>query len=283
MASLLVPLIARGEGKCDDDPYYWPGQKMLIATWMIPYPADATLVEDDPADADLMADLDKALGAEPPGFPPEHGNPSQNPYPPKPTAKEFPHYKDRLATLDEVKAFLGDFKMRVEPEAEEYFTDYLTNKKTVMHARVVQHPPDGKNGVGFRFCTCILQRAVAIWDGDTEQLLVKSTFRSFRNYKTKPVVFAPTKPVKFTFPRKTIWFPLAFNTIIPEPGVSAFLLLDVLTNRQLDLAKTNIPFGLGVQQRPFAYRGANWFVTRIWSRYQRGDQADDLDFTPVFH
>ncbi len=291
MALLLVPLLVRAEGKCSDDPYYWKAKGLLIDTWIVPYPADAAEPVDDvpAADVNLLADLDK-LGAVPPGFPAEHGNQSEYPYPPQPTTAEFPNAKSPLKTLDEVKRYLGGFNMVVEPEAAPYFQDYFGKKNAWMYARVVRHPAVPNNGTGFRFCTCILQRAVAIWDPPaksgqrgTERLWLKTRFRSLRDSKNF-VNFAPARPLKFTFPRAGIWFPLAFNTIIPEPAVPAFLLLDVLTRTRLNLTDPDVASALARNQLSaeqvdptIRYDGVDWQVTRIYKKYQRGDPAEDLE------
>lgn len=272
-ALLLFPLLARAEGKCDDDPYLWKdpsGKEMLVVTWTIPYPADAKVDPDvAAADRSLMADLDARLGAEPPGFPAEYSsNVVEYPYPPHPNSRVT------LRAVKEIDAYLQGFAMRLEPEAVPHFDQYYKQSR-VVYARVVQHPPAPDNGRGFRFCTCTLQRAVALWEGGQERLLLRSRFRSARDTRTF-VNFAPAGPVKFTFASKTIWFPLALNRILPEPGAPAFLLLDVLTRKKLDAASIPNSFSYDQPAGTVRYSGADWYVTRIWRKYQRGDPADDM-------
>lgn len=265
LASLLVPMLARAEGKCGDDPVVW--KNMLIVTWTIPHPANAAV--DPNADRALMDALDDKFGALPPGFPPAYGGLAVLEYP------ETGHGKDKqkLPTLPDLQKYHEDFKMPLGKEAVELFrTKYYDPGKQV-YARVVQHPPVPNNGQGYSFCTCTLQRAVVVWDKGEEQLWLKSRFRN-ADSSGNFVNFAPKQPIKFTFKSDKIWFPLALNEIVPQKDVAAFLLLDVLTRSEL-----KIPGGQ-LLTSAFNYGGDNnnWYVTRISGAYARGNPVKDLEF-----
>ncbi len=267
MASL--PLLAGGEGKCYDDPYQWKERNKLVVTWVIPAPSDAKM---EASDGSLLANLDARFGAEPPGFPPEYaGNVSLYPYP------DHPGSKRTIRNGQELKDWLQQFGFPTEPEATAALDKYFVQNR-FLYGMVVEHPPVADNGLGFKFCTCTLQRAAIVWDGDKQQTWVRSTYRSARDQRTY-VNFAPQSPVKFTFAAKSIWFPLALNRILPEPGVSAFLLLDVLTKEPL--AVDQIPASFVADPKgKVPWQGGIWNVTRIWRKYQRGDPAEDLSLQP---
>jgi hypothetical protein len=263
-----LPFLARGEGKCYDDPYHWKEKNMLVVTWVVPMPGDAKA---DTSDGSLLADLDARFGAEPPGFLPEYAsNVARYSYPAHPSSKKT--LKNRSA----LESWLAGFKFPLEPEAAAALDKYFKEGRS-LYGLVVQHPPVSDNGVGFRFCTCTLQRAVIVWDGDQEQMWVRSTFRSARDQRTF-ANFVPENPVKFTFAATRIWFPLALNRILPEPGAPAFVLLDVLTKKPLD--RGQIPAGFVDQAGTVQWNGATWQVTRMWRKYQRSDAAEDLSMVP---
>ncbi len=272
MASL--PILARGEGKCEDDPKVWvdpAGVKHLVVTWSIPVPADAT-VDHDPTGT-LLADLDTRFGSEPAGFPSEYSINLE-------TTAFLPHPETKKK-LDNTKAvedwLLKHFDIRLEPEVKPALEDYFKNKRWI-YGRVVEHPPALQDGLGYRFCTCTLQRAAVVFDwsrkGKEEELWVRTRFRSARDQLTF-VNFVPRTPVVFTFQAGKVWFPLALNRILPEPGKPAFLLLDVLSRKPLALDQ--IPAAFGRQAvGTIVHAGATWHVTRIWRQYHRGDPASDL-------
>ncbi len=268
-ALCAAPLAARAEGKCGDDPKLWKdpaGRDVLVVTWTLPFPAAAQVSPD--ADKKLMSDLDASFGAEPPGFPAEYGsNVVEFPYP------KHPKTGTTLKSVKEVQDWLQPFGMNLEPEAVPIYEQYFREKRLV-YGSVVQHPPAPGDGRGFRFCTCMLQRAVALWDGGQQQLWIRSRYRSARDSRTF-VNFVPAGPLKLTFASQSIWFPLAFNRILPEPGAPAFLLLDVLTRNRLD--EGQIPAGFGHDYKgTVQHAGSSWHVVRIWRRFQRSDDATDL-------
>jgi hypothetical protein len=161
--------------------------------------------------------------------------------------------------------------MPLAPEAQAIFKKYYDTKKYSVHGRVVQHPRVPEGGRGFSFCTCTLQRAVVVWDNGEEQLWVRSRFRSaFATDARKFVNFAPEQPTKFTFKSAKIWFPLALNEVLPEKGVAAYLLLDVLTKNELKVAGKQLA-------KDFSYDSGKWYVTRISRTYLRGQPVDDLE------
>lgn len=263
MASL--PLLAGAEGKCYDDPYQWKEKNKLVVTWVIPAPSNATM---EISDGTLLADLDARFGAEPPGYPIEYAsNVSSYPYPNHPASKKT------IKNANNLKDWLGGFGFPTEPESEAELGKYFQQNRW-LYGLVVEHPSLADGGLGYKFCTCILQRAAVVWDGKQQQTWVRSTFRSARDQLTF-VNFVPESPVKFTFPATTIWFPLALNRILPEPGAPAFLLLDILTKKPV--AADLIPPGFVAQAKgTVRWQGATWNVTRIWRKYQRGGAAEDL-------
>lgn len=269
VAMACLPLLARAEGKCYDDPYYWKEKNKLLVTWVIPAPADAKA---ETSDGKLLAALDARFGGEPPGYPVEYAsNVSQYPY------LDHPASKKTIKSGKELKDWVGQFGFPTEPEAEAALDKYFKANR-LLYGLVVEHPPVADNGLGFKFCTCVLQRAAIVWDGDQQQTWVRSTYRSARDQRTW-VNFAPDSPVKFTFAARSIWFPLALNKILPEPGAPAFLLLDILTKKPL--AVNQIPAGFVVDPKGnVPLQGGTWNVMRLWRRYQRGDPAEDLSLQP---
>ena len=297
------PLLAGAEGKCNDDPFPLPDG--LAVTWSIPMVEAA--VEENPAGT-LLADLDGLLGGEPAGFPGE--------YSARLTHYPFPaQTRETLANSDAVAAWLGGFNIPLggtqRSALDEYFaqqacvaqagggpsTCSITGlgcdpanpcKKVVVYGWKVRHPPAPNGGRGYKFCSCVLQRAALVFHGDKEELWVRTRFRSARpgpqSASALPAHFAATTPVVFTFDSKRIWFPLALNKLLSEPGKPSWLLLDVLTKSKLDLTKMKM-IPAGAERRKFKlaqptqtvqYAGATWQVTRISRSYPPGGPAGDL-------
>ncbi len=306
-AMAFLPCLAVAEGKCNDDPFQVP--EGLAVAWSIPMVEAA--VDEHPTAA-LLADLDGLLGGEPPGFPSEYSS--------KLTHYPFPaQTRQMLADSSGVAAWLDGFHIPVGAAHRSALDAYFAHQtcdakpgggastcsitgldcdaanpcqKVVVYGWVVRHPPAPDNGRGFKFCSCILQRAALVFHGDKEELWVRTRFRSARpkssNAAAATAHFAPSTPVVFTFPSKRIWFPLAFNKLASEPGKPAWLLLDVLTRTRLDLTKMKMSPG-GAERRKFTltpvpqtvqYAGATWYVTRIWRAYRPGDPVSDLLIEP---
>ncbi|HEU4383064.1 MAG TPA: hypothetical protein VFR85_06100 [Anaeromyxobacteraceae bacterium] len=271
VSMFCLPVLAKAEGKCYDDPHYWKDKNKLVVTWIIPVPGDAKT--ETSSDGALLAELDARFGGEPPGYPIEYAsNVYRYPYPDHPASKRM------IKSLKDLKNWVGLFPFPTEPEAEDALSKYF-NANRSLYGLVVEHPPVPDKGLGFKFCTCILQRAAILWDGDQQQTWVRSTLRSARDQRTW-VNFAAESPIKFSFKATTIWFPLALNRILPDPGTPAFLLLDIVTKKPLAVDPTKTT-GLVVDPKgPMPWQGETWNVTRIWRRYQRSDPAEDLSLEP---
>lgn len=302
MASL--PLFAGAEGKCEDDPFQLPDG--LAVTWSIPMVEAA--IDDNPTGT-LLADLDGLFGGEPAGFPAEYSkNLTHYPFPEK--------THQTLVDSDGVATWLGGFNIPLGGAHRSALDEYFSKqqcvakpgggtstcsisgldcdpsnkpcKKVVVYGWKVRHPPAQDNGKGYKFCSCILQRAALVFHGDKEELWVRTRFRSARprsgSVGAASAHFAPSTPVVFTFDSKRIWFPLAFNKLLSEPGKPAWLLLDVLTKSKLDPKKIKmIPAGvegkkfkLSAAGQTVQYAGATWYVTRFSRSYAPGGPASDL-------
>ena len=270
-----LPLLAAAEGKCDDDPFWVnAGRTKLGVTWTIPVP-DGTAGVDQTST--LMADLDARAPVEPPDFPAEYAaNVWKTDYPDGPAVNGKP---EKLDTPAKHGAFLNRFGLKRDPAASPITDDYF-NKGRVFFGAVVGHPPI-PSPVGYELCTCILQRAVLLWDDKarTEHLWLRSRFRSAKKDKRNWANFEPAAPVKVVFPSATIWFPLAYNRVLPESP--AFLVLDVLTRARLAFVPgfTNeylgqLSYALG------AGPAESWHLVRLRARYPTDKPPDDLSVVP---
>lgn len=304
VAMACLPLLAGAEGKCDDDPFQLPDG--LAVTWHIAMVEAA--VDDNPTGT-LLSDLDGLFGGEPAGFPPEYSTLLTH-YP-------FPAQTHQtLADSNGVATWLGGFNIYLGAAHRSALDGYFAEqrcaprpgggtstcsitgldcdpsanpcKKVVVYGWQVRHPPAENKGKGYKFCSCVLQRAALVFHGDKEELWVRTRFRSARprsgNVAAAAAHFAPSTPVVFTFDSKRMWFPLAFNKLLSEPGKPAWLLLDVLTKSKLDTKKIKmIPAGVEGKKFKFSaagqtvqYAGATWYVTRISRSYAPGGPASDL-------
>lgn len=267
-----LPFLARGEGKCLDDPKIWKdgaGKDVLVVTWTIPFPAKAKIERD--VGADVFAEVNKAAGSEiPAGFPKEHlSNVATVAYPSGTDATKV------SSTPEELAAWEQQFGVTMMPVVMDVFRSYFQDNKYV-YGTVVEHPALS-NPVGYRFCTCTLQRAVVIWENGQEQLHVRSTFRSAKD-PLNFVNFVPRSGLKFTFQSSQIWFPLKLNRVLPEPGAPAFLVLDVLTRTELPAAA--IPGEFGVARRGTVTLGKTRYqFVRLTRRYDLGDPAPIEDLS----
>ena len=288
-----LPLLARAEGKCDDDPRKWQGhpdkKDRLVVAWSIPLPADARI------DDDLAAELIQLLDAKPGGgswqdfaLPPEYESNVHRTEifrdPIHPGAREGRAGFDALPKLE---GWLNaHFSVPLQPEARPLLSGYLGGGSKVF-SFVVEHPPRADDAIGFRFCTCMLQRAAVVLRGSREELWVQTRFQTARDSNTF-VNFEPRKPVVFTFnlvrgkdasgqPATGLWFPLALNRVLPLPGKPAWLRADLLVNVKETRKLDPIPPEFSSMQRgTVQYAGETWNVTRIWKRYERSDPANDL-------
>lgn len=281
VAMVSLPLLASAEGKCNDDPKKWNDGKRdyLLVGWTIPFP-DGANVDDNPSTSiiDLLPDTD----------------PSGKPWDPMVLPSEYtsnPVFRDLVRAHPGWAAGKQGFKepgkldkwltdhleVRLEKEAKPLFTQYVQGGNRLF-SFVVEHAPRGDDGLGFRFCTCALQRTVLVLRGNNQETWVKTQFHSARD-RTTFENFGPSKPVVFTFPAKkgtstpkALWFPLALNWILPDPGRPAFLRLDVLVARGQTLGP--LPTGFGSTSRgTVQYAGETWSATRIWRRFERSDPA----------
>jgi hypothetical protein len=110
---------------------------------------------------------------------------------------------------------------------------------------LVEHPLV-PNPEDFRACSVVLQRAVAIWDGEHEDLLLRSFFHSASD-DDHAVNFVPTGAVQMSFRSDNVWFPLELTTGIPEP--EALVVLDILTPEPVDDRWLPRPFELAGRSR----------------------------------
>jgi hypothetical protein len=273
-----MPIAARAEGKCGDDPKLWKdetGTEGLVVTWTIPFIAkNATIVRD--TGNEVFAAMSHVAGSEiPPGFPGEYmTNLATVPYPPGQGGTKV------MTTEAELRDWEAQFDVAVNPLAMAVFRAYFNDaEKKNVYGTVVRHP-HLDDPAGYRFCTCTLQRAVVIWDAGQEQLYVRSSYRSARDPRYF-VNFVPRAGLKFTFSTNRIWFPLKLNRVLPEPGAPAFLMLDVLTRKALPDGA--IPVEFTVLQRGSVKLGnAAYAFVRLTRRYELGepDPIEDLSLAP---
>jgi hypothetical protein len=270
VAMACLPLLAGAEGKCNDDPFLLPDGKTLAVTWTIPVPAGAT-ANTDPGTFMKQLDADNSFPIEPAGFPIEYAT---NVWPA--SYPSHPQTKKKILNGTAHAAWLRSFGLAHDPAAVPITANYFANNRHVLFGMVVQHPPVPNAGRAFKFCTCILQRAVLIWDANKENLWVRTRFRSAKD-NLNWANFEPADPVKFRFDSPSIWFPLAYNDALPEPP--AFLVLDVVTRKPL--AKAAVPPGFAVEDpRPVTYNNETWSLTRLRRRYDKSEPSADLSIAP---
>ncbi len=271
VAMACLPLLARAEGKCDDDPFLLRDRKTLAVTWTIP-----VLPGDDPTidtRATLMTDLDARSPIEPPGFPPEYAsNLWKYPYP------DHPESKKKITNKATHAAWLSQFGLAEGPVAAGITDKYFADGR-MLFGVVVQHPPLPSDKSGYQFCTCILQRAVLLWDDLTgkEHLWIRTRFHSAKD-KLNWTNFEPSHPVKFAFLSPSLWFPLAYNHVLPESP--SFLVLDAVTRKKLGAVAGFTSEDLGQVTYQIGARPENWYVARLRARFEKGTSPADLSIAP---
>jgi hypothetical protein len=281
-ALCAMPVTARAEGKCLDDPTLWTdgtGKQVLVVTWTIPFIAKDAKIERDTGN-DVFAAMSRVAGSEiPPGFPGDYLlNLATVPYPPGLDGTQV------MTTLDELSAWEEKFHVVMNPLVMAVFKTYFDDDETRdgkknVYGTVVRHP-HLDDPSGYRFCTCTLQRAILIWDAKQEQLYVRSSYRSARDPRNF-ANFVPRAGLKFTFTTGRIWFPLRLNRVLPEPGAPAFLMLDILTRKALP--DSAIPVEFTVLQRGSVTLGnVTYAFVRLTRRYELGDvdPIEDLSLAP---
>ena len=268
VAMLSLPLLVRAEGKCNDDPFLLPDGRTLAVAWTIPVPESAvSSIDSAPS---LMNELDGHFPVEPSGFPAEYAsNVWRVSYPGHPDTNK------KITNQATHKAWLEKFGLAEGPVAASITSSYLA-AKYMLFGVLLQHPPV-PDRTGYEFCTCILQRAVLLWDDKQEQLWFRTRFRSAKKDKRNWTNFEPASPIKFTFTSPKIWFPLAYNEVLPEPP--AFLVLDVVTLKPID--RNKVPSGFTIEDLgQVGYDGKNWAVSRLRRRYEKGERPADLSLPP---
>jgi hypothetical protein len=283
-AVACLPLLARAEGKCNDDPFPLKDGTLAVA-WTIPVPAAAT-VAIDPYPNSLMQKLDADFPAEPEGFPPsystnvqqmQYADPSNYPI----SAQPPPAKVEKLGDEGKQDKWLKDLKLvGRDPGAVPITKKYFEGNKHVLFGVVLGHPPAVDKGRDFKLCTCILQRAVVVWDDKDkkEYLWVRSRFRSGKPDGKHWVTFEPADPIQFTFDSPNdIWFPLQYNEALPDPP--AFLALDVVTRKALSIG--DVPQGFVVENLgQVPYKGENWYAARLRKRFEKRERQADLSIKP---
>lgn len=276
VAMAFLPFLARAEGKCLDDPKLWKdgqGRSVLVVTWTIPFPAGAKVERD--VGAEVFAALNGAAGNEiPEGYAKDNLiNLTTTAFPQGPGDTRV------MTSPQELQAWEQQFDVVMQPAVMGVFNSYFQDKKHV-YGTVVEHPGLA-SPVGYRFCTCTLQRAVVIWEKGQEQLYVRSSFRSAKS-PLAFVNFVPHAGLKFSFPSSRIWFPLKLNRVLPEPGAAAHLVLDVLTRTKLPpqaIPKDQV----AVMSQGTVTLGPNRYeYVRLTRRYDLADPSpiEDLSLSP---
>lgn len=238
--------------------------RTLAVAWTIPVPASAvSSIDSAPS---LMNELDARFPVEPSGFPAEYAsNVWRVSYPGHPDTNR------KITNAATHKAWLEKFGLAEGPVAASITARYLAANH-MLFGVLLQHPPV-PDKTGYELCTCILQRAVLLWDKKQEQLWFGTRFRSAKKDKRNWTNFEPADPIKFTFASPKIWFPLAYNEVLPEPP--AFLVLDVVTAKPIDRSK--VPSGFTIEDLgQVGYDGRTWAVSRLRRRYEKGERPADL-------
>lgn len=258
----LLPLLARAEGKCDDDPVpYGPGNK-LVVTWSIPHPQGA-LVRQTGEDVFNQVDQQLGLSSFHPSYPAKYRNP-----------KLVDIYNEaELLTADDLKAWQKRFGNTVPPESYAAFDEYV---KGGHHIRgvLVEHPM--VSPAGYALCSCVLQRGVVIYNpsGKQEDLFVRSHFSSVKDAKTFEN-FAPREGFWFSFRRDKIWFPLRLNKLLKE---QAWMVLDILTPKGKPLPAGAIkPPYTEAKRGPVKLLGQDYEAVRVLGTFQPGQAVADLE------
>jgi len=225
VAMACLPLLARGEGKCDDDPVpFGPAGKLVVA-WSIPYPKDALVRV---CGEDVFNQVDRALELSPypPGYPPRYQNP-----------KLVELFNDtRVASDADLASWKALLRLPMPTEAEAAFRDHLRDHH--IRGAMVEHPP--VIPAGYSLCTCVLQRGVIVYypGNQQEDLYVRSHFSSTNPAKSASEIFAPRGGYWFSFKRDKIWFPVRLNRLLKE---KAWMVLDILTPKGKPLKAAAIP------------------------------------------
>ena len=277
-AVACLPLLARAEGKCNDDPFDLNGK--LAVAWTIPLPDGDVPTFEPPgtqANPTLMEQLDQVKKIEPSDFPPDYDvAPWRFPYPdyPSPGSKKFEKFNDETSHA----AWLQKLKLPQDPNAVPISQQYVKDQRRLF-GFAVTHPevPDKK---GYDLCTCILQRAVLLWDdvNQKEYVWLRSRFRSARKDGKGSTIFEPNAAIKFGFSSPRIWFPLAYNHVLPQPP--AFLVLDIVTKKKLPLVNEYSNEDLGQISYQLGATPQTWNVTRLRRRFDRGTNPADLSILP---
>lgn len=265
VAMACLPLLARGEGKCDDDPVpYGPAGKLMV-TWSIPYP-EGSLVRFCGEEVFNTVDQQLGLSSFPEGYPEKYRNP-----------KPVDFFNDtELLTASDLKNWQGRFQITMPPESVAAFDEYVRGKHHI-RAALVEHPPVTPAGYGI--CSCVLQRGVIVYDPGSKQedLYVRSHFSSLKDPRTFEV-FAPRGGYWFSFRRDKIWFPLRLNKLLKE---QAWMVLDILTPKGKPLPAAAIQAPYTVAKRgPVKLFNRDYEAVRVLATFQPGKAAPDLELAP---
>lgn len=260
MASL--PLLARAEGKCDDDPVQYGPAGQLVVTWAIPYPKDALVKITDVA---VFNQVDQQLGLDwfPLSYPAKYKNP-----------KLVNYFNDtELHTAVDLKNWEA-FQSTMPATTVAAFDDYVKQGHYI-RAALVEHPK--VNPTGYSLCTCVLQRGVVIYypGNKQEDLYVRSHFSSTNPAQKAFEVFAPNGGWWFSFKRDKIWFPVRLNRLLQE---DAWMVLDILTpkGKLLPTGAIKPPYS-EVKRGRVTLFGQEFEAVRVLGTFQKGNAATDLE------
>jgi hypothetical protein len=266
-----MPFLARGEGKCGDDPVpYGPGGK-LVVTWAIPYPENSFVRF---TGEDVFNEMDRQLGLSsfPAGYPNKYRNP-----------KPVGFFNDtELLTANDTKNWEKRFGIDVPPASLAALDEYVqgtggVSGKHHIRGALVEHPP--VIPAGYSICSCVLQRGVIVYDPASKQedLYVRSHFSSVKNAQTFES-FAPSGGYWFSFTRSRIWFPLRLNKLLKE---QAWMVVDVLTPKGRPIPASAIvkPYS-AVKRQLVKLFNKDWEAVRVVASFQPGQAAADFELTP---
>lgn len=261
-----LPLLARGEGKCDDDPVEFGPAGQLVVTWSIPHPQGALVRF---TGEEVFNEVDRQLGLS--SFHPDYPAKYKNP-------KSVNFFNDtELTSADALKSWQARFKIAMPAESVAAFDEYVRGGHHLRGA-LVEHPR--VSPVGYSICSCVLQRGVAVYypGSKQEDLYVRSHFASANPAQKTFEIFAPRGGYWFSFKRDKIWFPLRLNKLLKE---QAWMVLDILTPKGKPLPAGAVPAPYKVaKQGQVKLFNQDFEATRVLGTFEPGKAVADLELSP---
>ena len=183
--------------------------------------------------------------------------------------------------LDELTLWQKRHGIGMKKRPLEIFKKYLDSGHRIF-STLIEHPRV-MDPSSFKLCSIILQHGIIVYDDRQEDLYIRSYFHSKSANDPKSFAnFVPQGGVKFSFPSKSIWFPLMLTEVIDEPA--ALVVLDILTAGSLDNTKFPDPFrgeAMGVIQTRVGVSEAKIYnVTRVTAKLRAGQRWNDFNVEP---